>query len=156
MATSEKSSPGLATMASTRLLLLSLLLTISPLQAQAKTKPLPVPPKKLPLTQPNANVPPPPTTPLTPQPTTPVTPQPTAQALVKFDESRTEFQTSQVLTARSLQQFQVYEVRYTRGNSDTEIYLSRQNQLDSTKAHTYAAWAKMRRYHAVVAKGIAV
>jgi hypothetical protein len=68
-----------------------------------------------------------------------------AQALVKFDESRTEFQTSQVLTARSLQQFQVYEIRYTRGNSETETYLSRQNQLDNTKAHTYAAWAKMRR-----------
>ena len=374
MAISEKSSPGLATMASTRLLLLSLLLTLNPLQAQAQTKPLPVPPQKLPLTRPGANVPPPPTTtlitpqptvppltqpsanippapttPLTPAPTTPLTPtndngeikpdetpeekdpqqaeeeadsvipkteqnpfskpdidklitkqfnddmwrvmrgalpcletsanclqqlqekavtqspllkeidtrieeannkiaeakgknqqsiklavltpalqyllgpaptagQPqrrgiieniagilrgdvgiingllsvigvpffqgtqggnseaqsraiaisdisvkvaelqrsraqladtirdkVAQALVKFDESRTDFQTSQVLTARSLQQFQVYEIRYTRGNSDTEIYLSRQNQLDSTKAHTYAAWAKMRR-----------
>jgi hypothetical protein len=54
-----------------------------------------------------------------------------AQALVKFDESRTEFQTSQILTARSLQQFQVYEIRYTRGNSETETYLSRQNQLDN-------------------------
>ena len=68
-----------------------------------------------------------------------------AQSLVQFDEARTEFQSSQILATRSLQQFQVYEIRYVRGNSDTESYLARENSLDHTKAQTYAAWAKMRR-----------
>jgi hypothetical protein len=68
-----------------------------------------------------------------------------AIALVKFDEARTDFQTSQVLSARAVQQFQVFELRYVRGNSDTETYLARQNQLDNVRANTYSAWAKMRR-----------
>lgn len=68
-----------------------------------------------------------------------------AVSLVKFDEARTDFQTSQVVSSRVLQQFQIFEVRYTRGNSDTETYLARQNQLDSIKAQTYSSWAKMRR-----------
>jgi hypothetical protein len=69
----------------------------------------------------------------------------TAQSLIKFDEARTDFQTSQVITSRSVQQFQVFEMRYRRGNSDTETYLLRQNSLDNAKASTYSAWAKMRR-----------
>ncbi len=68
-----------------------------------------------------------------------------AKALVDFDEARISFQSSQVLATRSLQQFQVYEIRYVRGNSDTESYLARENSLDHTKAQTYEAWAKMRR-----------
>ncbi|WP_238360828.1 TolC family protein [Iningainema tapete] len=68
-----------------------------------------------------------------------------ATSLVKFDEARTDFQTSQIVTARATQQFQIYAVRYTRGNSDTELFLSRQNQLDHTKSQTYSAWARMRR-----------
>ncbi len=68
-----------------------------------------------------------------------------AVSLTQFDEARTEFMTSQVLVTRSVQQFQVYEIRYVRGNSDTESYLAHQNSLDHTKAQTYAAWAKMRR-----------
>ncbi len=68
-----------------------------------------------------------------------------AKALVDFDEARTEFQTVQVVSQRSIEQFQVYEIRYVRGNSDTESYLAHQNSLDHTKAQTYAAWAKMRR-----------
>lgn len=68
-----------------------------------------------------------------------------AVSLVKFDEARTDFQISQVVSVRAVQQFQVFELRYVRGNSDTETYLARQNQLDSIKAQTYSSWAKMRR-----------
>ncbi|GAX45783.1 hypothetical protein NIES4075_68040 [Tolypothrix sp. NIES-4075] len=69
----------------------------------------------------------------------------TAIALVQFDEARTDFQTSQIIAARVAQQFQVYEIRYVRGNSDTESYLGRQNSFDNTKAQVYGSWAKMRR-----------
>jgi hypothetical protein len=69
----------------------------------------------------------------------------TAISLIKFDEARTDFQTAQVLAGRVNDQFKVYEIRYTRGNSDTETYLTRLNQFDKTKAQTYSAWAKMRR-----------
>lgn len=68
-----------------------------------------------------------------------------AIALVKFDEGRTDFQTAQIVSMRAVDQFKVFELRYTRGNSDTETYLARQNQLDNQKAQTYQAWAKMRR-----------
>jgi hypothetical protein len=46
---------------------------------------------------------------------------------------------------RSTEQFKIYELRYVRGNSDTESYLARQNQLDNQKATVYESWAKMRR-----------
>jgi len=69
----------------------------------------------------------------------------TAIALVQFDEARTSFQTSQIVAARVSQQFQVYEIRYVRGNSNTESYLGRQNSFDRTKAQVYGSWAKMRR-----------
>lgn len=68
-----------------------------------------------------------------------------AQSLIAFDEARTDFQTAQVVASRAVDQFKVFELRYIRGNSDTESYLTRQNQLDNTKASTYRAWAKMRR-----------
>ncbi|WP_290881480.1 TolC family protein [Fischerella sp.] len=68
-----------------------------------------------------------------------------AEALIRFDEARVEYQTSQVVASRAIDQFKVFEIRYTRGNSDTETYLQRQNQLDNQKAQTYRAWAKMRR-----------
>lgn len=68
-----------------------------------------------------------------------------AESLVKFDEARVEYQTAQIVASRAIDQFQVFELRYTRGNSDTETYLSRQNSLDNQKAQTYRAWAKMRR-----------
>ncbi|BAZ36621.1 hypothetical protein NIES4101_25400 (plasmid) [Calothrix sp. NIES-4101] len=68
-----------------------------------------------------------------------------AAALIRFDEARTSFQTSQVVASRATDQFKVFELRYTRGNSDTETYLSRLNSLDNQKAQTYQAWAKMRR-----------
>ncbi|WP_244329416.1 TolC family protein [Tolypothrix sp. PCC 7910] len=68
-----------------------------------------------------------------------------AQSLINFDEARTDFQTSQVVASRAVDQFKVFEIRYRRGNSDTETYLTRQNSLDNTKAQTYRAWAKMRR-----------
>jgi hypothetical protein len=68
-----------------------------------------------------------------------------AAALVRFDEAKTSFQTSQVVASRATDQFKVFELRYTRGNSDTESYLSRLNSLDNQKAQTYQAWAKMRR-----------
>jgi hypothetical protein len=68
-----------------------------------------------------------------------------AIALVKFDEARTQYQTSQIVGMRSIEQFKIYELRYVRGNSDTESYLARQNQLDNQKAHVYESWAKMRR-----------
>ncbi|MBC1237578.1 TolC family protein [Nostoc sp. 2RC] len=68
-----------------------------------------------------------------------------AESLVKFDEARVEYQTAQIVTSRATDQFKVFEARYTQGNSDTETYLSRQNQLDNQKAQTYRAWAKMRR-----------
>lgn len=69
----------------------------------------------------------------------------TSLALISFDEARTDFQTAQVVASRAVDQFKVFELRYVRGNSDTESYLTRQNQLDNTKAQTYRAWAKMRR-----------
>lgn len=68
-----------------------------------------------------------------------------AQSLIAFDEARTDFQTAQVVASRAVDQFKVFELRYVRGNSDTESYLTRQNTLDNTKASTYRAWAKMRR-----------
>lgn len=68
-----------------------------------------------------------------------------AQSLIQFDEARTDFQTAQVVASRAVDQFKVFELRYVRGNSDTESYLTRQNSLDNTKAATYRAWAKMRR-----------
>ncbi|MDF5725985.1 MAG: hypothetical protein PUP91_37160 [Rhizonema sp. PD37] len=68
-----------------------------------------------------------------------------AVALTQFDEAKTDFQTSQILAIRTLQQFQIYQVRYVNGDSDTESYLSKLNSLDHTKAQTYASWAKMRR-----------
>jgi hypothetical protein len=68
-----------------------------------------------------------------------------AQSLISFDEARTDFQTAQVVASRAVDQFKVFELRYVRGNSDTESYLTRQNSLDNTKATTYRAWAKMRR-----------
>ncbi|OUL24031.1 hypothetical protein BV378_20245 [Nostoc sp. RF31YmG] len=68
-----------------------------------------------------------------------------AQSLIAFDEARTDYQTSQVVASRAIDQFKVFELRYVRGNSDTETYLTRQNSLDNTKAQTYRAWAKMRR-----------
>jgi len=69
----------------------------------------------------------------------------TAESLISFDEARTDFQTSQVVGSRAIDQFKVFELRYVRGNSDTETYLTRQNTLDNQKASTYRAWAKMRR-----------
>jgi hypothetical protein len=68
-----------------------------------------------------------------------------ATSLVKFDESRTDYQTSVIVASRSVQQFQVFEIRYIRGNNDTESYLAQQNRLDNVKAQTYSSWAKMRR-----------
>lgn len=68
-----------------------------------------------------------------------------AESLIKFDEARTEYQTSQVVASRAADQFKVFEIRYVRGNSDTETYLLRQNSLDNQKAQTYRSWAKMRR-----------
>ncbi|RCJ42456.1 hypothetical protein A6770_34690 [Nostoc minutum NIES-26] len=41
------------------------------------------------------------------------------QSLIQFDEARTEFQTSQVVANRAIDQFKVFELRYVRGNSDT-------------------------------------
>ncbi|MFL9455989.1 MULTISPECIES: TolC family protein [Nostocales] len=66
-------------------------------------------------------------------------------SLIKFDEARTDYQTSVVVAARAAQQFQVYKIRYVRGNNDTESYLTQENQLDRVKAQTYSSWAKMRR-----------
>jgi hypothetical protein len=68
-----------------------------------------------------------------------------AISLVKFDEARTDFQTSQVVGARAIDQFKVYELRFVRGNSDTEGYLAQQSRLDREKASVYSSWAKMRR-----------
>ncbi|AFZ24234.1 hypothetical protein Cylst_1989 [Cylindrospermum stagnale PCC 7417] len=68
-----------------------------------------------------------------------------AVSLVKFDEARTDFQVAQIVGARAVDQFKVFELRYIRGNGDTEGYLLKQSQLDNTKANTYSAWAKMRR-----------
>jgi hypothetical protein len=68
-----------------------------------------------------------------------------AISLVRFDEARTDFQVAQVVGARAIDQFRVFELRYIRGNNDTESYLARQSQLDRTKADTYSAWAGMRR-----------
>ncbi|MDF5719639.1 MAG: TolC family protein [Rhizonema sp. PD37] len=68
-----------------------------------------------------------------------------AVALSKCDEARTEFQTSQILAIRSVQQFQIYQIGYVNGDSDTESYLAKLNSLDRTKAQTYTSWAKMRR-----------
>lgn len=67
------------------------------------------------------------------------------ESLVKFDEAKTEYQVAQIVALRAVEQFKVFEIRYVRGNSDTESYLARQNNLDNTKAQTYRAWAKMRR-----------
>jgi hypothetical protein len=59
-----------------------------------------------------------------------------AVALVKFDEGRTDFQIAQVVGARAIDQFKVFELRYIRGNNDTESYLAKQSQLDRVKADT--------------------
>jgi hypothetical protein len=69
-----------------------------------------------------------------------------AIALVKFDEGRTDFQIAQVVGARAIDQFKVFELRYIRGNNDTEGYLAKQSELDKVKANTYGSWGKMRRF----------
>jgi hypothetical protein len=69
-----------------------------------------------------------------------------AIALVKFDEGKTDFQIAQVVGARAIDQFKVFELRYIRGNNDTEGYLSKQSELDKVKANTYGSWGKMRRF----------
>ncbi|AFW97288.1 hypothetical protein ANA_P20034 (plasmid) [Anabaena sp. 90] len=69
-----------------------------------------------------------------------------AVALVKFDEGRTDFQIAQVVGARAIDQFKVFELRYIRGNNDTEGYLAKQSELDKVKANTYGSWGKMRRF----------
>ncbi|WP_245587538.1 hypothetical protein [Cylindrospermum stagnale] len=68
-----------------------------------------------------------------------------ALSLSKFDELRVGYQTQQIVLTRSVQRFKVYELRYIRGNSTTEDYLLKQNQLDNEKAQGYRAWASMRR-----------
>jgi len=68
-----------------------------------------------------------------------------AFSLVKFDESRTDFQISQVIASRSVDQFKIFEKQYLTGDSNTETYLGKLNQLDRTKAQTYSAWGKVRR-----------
>ena len=68
-----------------------------------------------------------------------------AIALVKFDEGKTDFQIAQVVGARAIDQFKVFELRYIRGNNNTEGYLSKQSELDKVKANTYGSWGKMRR-----------
>jgi hypothetical protein len=68
-----------------------------------------------------------------------------AVALVKFDEGKTDFQIAQVVGARAIDQFKVFELRYIRGNNDTEGYLAKQSELDKVKANTYGSWGKMRR-----------
>ena len=60
-----------------------------------------------------------------------------AVALVKFDEGKTDFQIAQVVGARAIDQFKVFELRYIRGNNNTEGYLSKQSELDKVKANTY-------------------
>ena len=68
-----------------------------------------------------------------------------AIALVKFDEGKTDFQIAQVVGARAIDQFKVFELRYIRGNNNTEGYLAKQSELDKVKANTYGSWGKMRR-----------
>jgi hypothetical protein len=68
-----------------------------------------------------------------------------AVALVKFDEGKTDFQIAQVVGARAIDQFKVFELRYIRGNNNTEGYLAKQSELDKIKANTYGSWGKMRR-----------
>jgi hypothetical protein len=66
-------------------------------------------------------------------------------SLSKFDELKTDFQVSQLLSLRHTQQFKIFELRYTRGNNSTEAYLSEQSRLDRSKGRTYTAWGKMKR-----------
>lgn len=68
-----------------------------------------------------------------------------AISLVKFDEARTDFQIAQVIASRSVDQFKIFEKQYLTGDSNTETYLGKLNQLDRTKAQTYSAWGKVRR-----------
>ena len=46
----------------------------------------------------------------------------------------------------AIDQFKVFELRYIRGNNDTEGYLAKQSELDKVKASTYGSWGKMRRF----------
>jgi hypothetical protein len=71
--------------------------------------------------------------------------QKVAEALTHFDDARVNYQMSQIIAARTVQQFHVYEFSYLTGNSNTETYLSRHNSLDSAKAQTYTSWSQMRR-----------
>ncbi|PNJ91823.1 hypothetical protein CEP13_16445, partial [Cylindrospermopsis raciborskii C03] len=59
-----------------------------------------------------------------------------AISLVKFDEARTDFQIAQVIASRSVDQFKIFEKQYLTGDSNTETYLGKLNQLDRTKAQT--------------------
>jgi Ni/Co efflux regulator RcnB len=68
-----------------------------------------------------------------------------ATSLSNFDQARTEFQESQVMAARTIEQFQLYEIAYRQGDSDTQTYLSRLNALDHTKVQTFSSWSKMKR-----------
>jgi len=68
-----------------------------------------------------------------------------AKALTNFDGARVDFQSSQVLSARPVQEFQVWKMRYRRGKLETESFLSHQNSLEHAKMQTYTSWSKMRR-----------
>lgn len=68
-----------------------------------------------------------------------------ATSLSNFDQARTEFQETQIMAARTIEQFQIYEIAYRQGDSDTQAYLARLNSLDHTKAQTFSSWAKMKR-----------
>lgn len=71
--------------------------------------------------------------------------QKVSEVLIEFDKAKTMYQTSQVLVSRASDRFKVYEIRYRRGNSDTETYLLRQNALDNEKAQAYRAWTELRQ-----------
>ncbi len=64
-------------------------------------------------------------------------------ALVAFDDSRVEYQMSQIVIKRSVTRVEIYRMRYIRGNSTTEDFLQRQNELDKSKAQVYGSWAKI-------------
>ena len=64
--------------------------------------------------------------------------------VIEFDRYRRDFQISQEVARRSLLQFQLLQVDYLFGDSNTQAFLTAQSSIDREKAAAYRAWAQLR------------
>jgi hypothetical protein len=67
------------------------------------------------------------------------------ELLTAFDESRVEYQMSQVIIQRAVIKFNVTTIRFRKGELTTEEFFQKENELDKSKSEVYTKWAKLRR-----------